>query len=81
MRKFALLALILAGSLSLLTTEASAVVCAKGVYRAGCVGPNGAIVGHRGYYGGGAYARGYRSGTVIRHRSGPYSSRTVIRRH
>ncbi len=87
MRKFALLALILAGSLSLLTTEASAVVCAKGVYRAGCVGPNGAIVGHRGYYGGGAYyrggayARGYRSGTVIRHSSGPYRSRTVIRRH
>ncbi len=79
MRKFALLALMLAGSL-LLTTEASAVVCAKGVYRAGCVGPNGAIVGHRGYYGG-AYARGYRSGTVIRHRSGPYRSRTVIRRY
>lgn len=26
---------------------ASAVVCAKGVYRAGCAGPNGAVVVHR----------------------------------
>jgi hypothetical protein len=28
-------------------TDANAVVCAKGVYRAGCVGPNGAVVTHR----------------------------------
>ena len=28
-------------------TEANAVVCAKGVYRAGCVGPNGAAVVRR----------------------------------
>ena len=28
-------------------TDASAVVCAKGVYRAGCVGPRGAVVAHR----------------------------------
>ena len=27
--------------------EADAVVCARGVYRAGCAGPNGAVVGHR----------------------------------
>jgi len=32
--------------------EADGVVCARGVYRAGCVGPRGAVVGHRGYYGG-----------------------------
>jgi hypothetical protein len=27
--------------------EASAAACAAGVYRAGCVGPNGAVVAHR----------------------------------
>jgi hypothetical protein len=31
--------------------DANAVVCARGVYRAGCVGPRGAVVGHRPYYG------------------------------
>jgi len=29
------------------TTDANAVVCAKGVYRAGCAGPRGAVVAHR----------------------------------
>jgi len=28
-------------------TDANAVVCAKGVYRAGCAGPRGAVVAHR----------------------------------
>ena len=28
--------------------EATAVVCARGVYRAGCAGPRGAVVVHRG---------------------------------
>lgn len=28
-------------------TEANAVVCARGVVRAGCVGPNGAVVARR----------------------------------
>ena len=28
-------------------TDANAVVCARGVYRAGCVGPHGAVVVHR----------------------------------
>ena len=32
-------------------TDASAVVCARGVYRAGCTGPHGAVVAHRGYRG------------------------------
>ncbi len=77
MKKIAILGLVLAGSLSLLATEASAVVCARGVYRAGCVGPRGAIVGHR-YYGGAA-VHGYRGGTTIRRYSGPVRSRTVIR--
>lgn len=29
---------------ALLPLDASAVACAKGVYRAGCAGPNGAVV-------------------------------------
>jgi len=40
-------------------TDASAVVCARGVYRAGCVGPRGAVVAHRGPYGR-MYMRGVR---------------------
>jgi hypothetical protein len=32
-------------------TDANAVVCAKGVYRAGCVGPRGAVTARRGYHG------------------------------
>jgi hypothetical protein len=39
--------------------DASAVVCARGVYRAGCVGPRGAVVAHRGVYGR-TYVRGVR---------------------
>ena len=31
--------------------DANAVVCAKGVYRAGCAGPHGAVVAHRTYRG------------------------------
>jgi hypothetical protein len=38
--------------------DASAVVCAKGVNRAGCAGPHGAAVAHR--TGHGAYVRGVR---------------------
>jgi hypothetical protein len=38
----------LAGLFALSTTEASAVVCARGVVRAGCAGPHGAAVVHRG---------------------------------
>lgn len=31
-------------TLTLESTDANAVVCARGVYRAGCAGPNGAVV-------------------------------------
>jgi hypothetical protein len=47
MSKIALLVFVLAAWVSAFATEASAVVCAKGVNRAGCVGPRGAIVGRR----------------------------------
>ena len=43
-------------------TEANAAVCAKGVNRAGCVGPRGAVVTHRGAVR--PYARGYARGYV-----------------
>jgi hypothetical protein len=36
--------LLLAGVVALSTTEASALVCARGVYRAGCVGAGGGAV-------------------------------------
>jgi hypothetical protein len=36
--------LLLGGAVTLSTTEASAVVCARGVYRAGCVGAGGGAV-------------------------------------
>jgi hypothetical protein len=43
--KQSIILLALAGSVIALTTmEASAVVCARGVYHAGCVGAHGAVV-------------------------------------
>jgi hypothetical protein len=49
----ALFALITAIALFLVVTAsaANAVLCAKGVYRAGCAGPHGAFVAHRTYRG------------------------------
>jgi hypothetical protein len=37
--------------------RAEAVVCARGVYRAGCVGPHGAVVVRRPHYHHGCYWR------------------------
>ena len=45
-------------------TEANAVVCARGVYRAGCVGPQGAVGVQR--YGYGVHRYGYGVGGVHR---------------
>lgn len=42
---------LLAGAVSFAPTEANAMVCARGVYRAGCIGPNGAVAVRRGVYG------------------------------
>ena len=48
-------ALLALGLLAGTVAEANAVVCARGVYRAGCAGPNGAAVVHHppgyGYHG------------------------------
>jgi hypothetical protein len=41
------LGLLVLGLFAVEVPEANAVVCAKGVYRAGCAGPRGAAVVHR----------------------------------
>ena len=54
----AVLALALIGAALLVSaSDASAVVCARGVYRAGCAGPRGAVVVRRPYAA--PYARPY----------------------
>jgi hypothetical protein len=40
------LAALMVGMLLGTVAEANAVVCARGVYRAGCAGPHGAVVTH-----------------------------------
>jgi hypothetical protein len=50
MRSFLLIAaaiLAFGATMTVKTTDANAVVCARGVHRAGCAGPNGAVVAHR----------------------------------
>ena len=52
--------LLVLGLIAGAATEANAVTCAAGVHRAGCVGPRGAAVTHRGpygYHGGAAVVR------------------------
>jgi hypothetical protein len=60
--KYLIIALLLAGGvITLSTIEASALVCARGVHRAGCVTAGGtAVVGHARY----GYAA--RRGVVVR---------------
>ena len=47
MRLFLIAATLLGGTFTLIATDASAAVCARGVYRAGCAGPRGAVVARR----------------------------------
>ncbi|MGO9674240.1 MAG: hypothetical protein ACLPSF_08765 [Methylocella sp.] len=54
------------------STDASAVVCARGPYRAGCAGPRGAVGVHRGYYPHG--------GVVVRRPYGYHGGGVVVRR-
>jgi hypothetical protein len=44
MKQFIIPLLLVGGFVALSTIEANAVVCARGVYRAGCVGVHGAVV-------------------------------------
>ena len=57
---FAVGAVIVFGSMLTSVEEANAVVCARGVYRAGCAGPRGAAVARRPVY------APYRRGVVVR---------------
>jgi len=43
----AVAAFMIIGTMMASVEEANAVVCARGVYRAGCVGPRGAVVARR----------------------------------
>jgi hypothetical protein len=56
--KFIASGLLVLGLLAIQASEANAVVCARGPYRAGCAGPHGAVGVHRPYgYGGAAVVR------------------------
>ncbi len=55
---------LVAGFIAFSSEQASAMVCARGVYRAGCVGPRGAAVVRRPY----VRAPYYRRGVVVRRR-------------
>jgi hypothetical protein len=46
--KYAIAFLVFYMTITVFAVDANAVVCACGVYRAGCVGPYGAAVVHRG---------------------------------
>lgn len=59
---FSFAALIAIGAAMASVSEANAVVCARGVYRAGCAGPRGAVVAHRHVY------RPYHRGGAVRRR-------------
>ena len=48
MKPFVSAAVVALGALAL-AAPAGAVTCASGVYRAGCAGPNGAVVGRKPY--------------------------------
>jgi hypothetical protein len=47
MKLLLIAATLLRGTFTLIATDASAAVCAQGVYRAGCAGPRGAVVARR----------------------------------
>jgi hypothetical protein len=64
--------LLVLGLLAVQISEANAAACAAGPYRAGCVGPRGAVGVHRGYgygyHGGYGYrppGYGYHGGAVV----------------
>ncbi|MEZ0167985.1 hypothetical protein [Microvirga sp. TS319] len=83
MRHVLIVLSLLGGFFALSSTEAGAVVCARGVYRAGCAGPNGAVGVRRGYYGPGravAVRRGYYGPVVRRSYYGPRGAVVVRRR-
>ncbi len=84
MRKLTLFAFILGAWMSIYATEASAAVCARGMSGAACVGPRGAVMGHR-TMGGRTVIRGTRiyprAGVITHRRTAFYPrGRTVVQR-
>ena len=76
--KLTLLALLAASGALLLPQSAHAAACANGVYRAGCVGPNGAAVVHKPYAAHPYYAhRPYASGRPVSCANGVYRAGCV----
>lgn len=78
--KYVLIAFgLFAGLVAYMPTEANAVVCARGLYRAGCVGPYGAVGVRRGFYGPRAVGvrRGIYGPRVVGVRRGFYGPRAV----
>jgi hypothetical protein len=66
-------AILALGTLAAMTAEADAFVCGAGPYRAGCVGPRGAIVAPR-------YGYGYRYGVARPYGyARPYYARPYVR--
>jgi len=68
----AVAAVLALGSMMALVSEANAIVCARGVFRAGCAGPRGAVVTHRRIYAPRAYYRHrayVRPRAYVRHRA------------
>jgi hypothetical protein len=51
MRRTLILLSLFGAMMALTASEASALVCARGVYRAGCIGPRGVVGVRRGIYG------------------------------
>ena len=64
--------LLVLGLLAVQVSAANAVVCARGIYHAGCAGPHGAVVGHR--------PVGYGGAAVVGHRPYGYGGAAVVRR-
>ncbi len=64
MKSFIRTLLVACAVTTFIAENANAVVCARGVYRAGCVGHHGAVGVHRGY----GYHAGYHRGVVVHRR-------------
>lgn len=69
MKRLIIPLVLVGGFIAMTTTEANAVVCASGVYRAGCVGPRGAAVVRHPYH------PVYRRGVVVAPRYGYHRRR------
>jgi hypothetical protein len=77
MKRVALAIVIILGGFVMTHQQAHAVACAKGVYRAGCVGPNGAAAVRKPVYRAPTAAVRGPNGAAVR---GPNGGAAVVRR-